>query len=76
MNKFFLTIIKDDSQVITKHDTEDAAMSAFHSGMAYAYNAKVDTTCYVTDKYGSFIQRPTTYKHAEPAENVETGIPE
>lgn len=59
---FFVTIIKDDSQAITRYNEVEAAMSAFHSEMAYAYNAKVATTCYVTDKYGHFIQQPKTYE--------------
>lgn len=72
---YFVTVIKEDSQAITRYDDSDAAMSAFHNEMAYAYNAKVPTTCYVTDKYGNFVQRPKVYR-LPVSEDVETGVGE
>lgn len=55
--KYYLVIIKADSQAINVYDSQDAALSAFHSEMAYAYNAHINTTCIVTDTYGSQIKR-------------------
>lgn len=57
MSKFYLVIIKADSQAINAYDNQDAAMVAFHNEMAYAYNAHVETTCVLTDRAGSQIKR-------------------
>lgn len=60
--KFYLTTIKNDSQSITPYVDSDSAMAAYHHEMEYAYNAKIATTCYVTDNMGHFIQQPTHYE--------------
>lgn len=52
MNKFYVIVMKDDSQAITGYATQNAATSAFFSEMAYAYNAGIDTTCIVCDRFG------------------------
>lgn len=65
----YLIIIKADSQAINAFRTQDEAMSAFHGEMAYAYNAKVDTTCVVMDTYGNQIKFE---RHEIPQEQDET----
>lgn len=68
---FYLVIIKADSQVINKYENQDSAMSALHSEMAYAYNAHIDTTCMVTDAYGSQIKRERYSAPSPVEENAE-----
>ena len=67
--KYYNIIIKSESQAINAYETQDEAMSAFHNEMAYAYNAKVETTCIVTDSYGAQIKRE---RFALPVEVTET----
>lgn len=54
---YYVIIIKPDSHAINRYDNQDAAMSAFHNEMAYAYNNHINTTVVVTDIYGSQIKR-------------------
>lgn len=68
---YYLTIIRNDSQAITRYDTANAAMAQFHHEMEYAYNADLETTCYVTDKYGRYIQQPKTYEVQKSEEIAE-----
>lgn len=67
--KYYVIIIKVDSQAINVYDSQDAALSAFHSEMAYAYNAKISTTCIVTDTYGSQIKRERYEIPVEPVQD-------
>ena len=66
---YYTTIIKTDSQVITKYDTYEGAMESFHTEMAYAYNQRLNITAYVTNVYGAFLQKPVHY--APAVEEVE-----
>lgn len=67
--KYYVIIIKADSQAINAYDNQDAALSAFHGEMAYAYNAKIETTCIVTDTYGSQVKRERYEIPVEPVQN-------
>lgn len=53
MKNYYVVIIKQDSQSINAYETIDSALGAFHTEMAYAYNSNIDTTCIVTDRFGS-----------------------
>lgn len=72
--KFYVIIIKADSQAINVYDNQDAALSAFHSEMAYAYNAHINTTCIVTDTYGSQIKRERYEIPVEPVQDDMSNI--
>lgn len=67
--KYYLITIKQDSQSINAYDTQNAALAAFHTEMAYAYNSGIETTCIVTDKFGSQNKVGRYEVPAEPAEN-------
>lgn len=62
--KYYLTTIKSDSQAIFKYEDIETAMTNFHNEMSYAYNAKIKTTCYITNELGVYIKKPETYDHA------------
>lgn len=47
------------------------AMMNFHNEMSYAYNAKIKTTCYITNELGVYIKKPETY---EPALAIEVTV--
>lgn len=56
MTKYYLVIIKDDSQTVYAYDDIVDATGAFHSEMAYACAQKINTTCILTETYGSQIK--------------------
>lgn len=64
--KFYLITIKADSQAITAYDTRETAMYAFHTEIAYAYNAQIDTTCMIVDTTGRTIKVERYEKPVEP----------
>lgn len=68
MKKFYVIVIKSDSQSILPYTTQDEAMDAYHSEMAYAYRTHMPVTCGVTDTYGSVI---VPMKHYEPVIETE-----
>lgn len=55
MNKYYLVIIKTDSQAIVAIDSLDEAKANFHHEMEYAYTAKIETTCMIVDKHGNIM---------------------
>ena len=67
--KYYLITIKQDSQSINAYNTQNAALAAFHTEMAYAYNSGIETTCIVTDKYGSQNKVGRFEVHAESEDN-------
>ena len=60
----YLIVIKSDSQAISRYEDIETAMMNFHNEMSYAYNAKIKTTCYITNELGVYIKKPETYDPA------------
>lgn len=61
MEKFYVTLIKEDSQIITMETDRDMAVAKYHHEMWYAHTQKIKTTCYVTDDRGTYIVKPDVY---------------
>lgn len=53
--KYYLAIIKADSQALNVYDDINSAMEYFHSELSYAYNQKIKTTCVILDILGNKI---------------------
>ena len=63
---FFVVTIKNDSQSINRHDTESGAKSAFHREMNYAYDAGIETCCFITDRHGKRLKLDENVIAAKP----------
>lgn len=66
--RYYSIVIKTDSQAINAYEDKDGAMSAYFSELAYAYSAKIDTTCMVVDEYGGVLR---SERYTTEPENVE-----
>lgn len=64
--KYYLVVLKSDSQSVTAYTTQDGALAAFHHEMEYAITAHIATTCIVTDTYGSQIKAPERFDPPVP----------
>ena len=53
--KYYVVIIKADSNSIFAFGTVESAKERFHSELAYAYNQHISTTCVIIDSLGNKI---------------------
>ena len=53
--KYYIAIIKEDSQAMNAYEEINNAMESFHSELAYAYSTKTKTTCVILDELGNKI---------------------
>lgn len=71
--KYYVIIIKDDSEAIFKYETKNSALSKLHEEMKYALDMDINTSVCVTDKYFTQIKKEVYLK---PVEVVEEEIAE
>lgn len=52
-NVFFLLIVQNHNiAVISRYETYDAALAAFHQELAYRHETRTSTICSILDEYG------------------------
>ena len=69
---YYLVIIQNDStQAIYAYQTLDAALSAFHSELAYRDESRTKTVCSILNNVGELIKREHYVKEVIPSPEEE-----
>ena len=72
---YYLVIIQNDSsQAVFAYESRDAALSAFHSELAYRADARLKTVCVVLNDTGDTIKKEVYSK--ELADSVDEPVEE
>ena len=67
---FYLVIIQNDTtQTIYSYETLDAAISMFHTDLAYRGDGRNRTVCVILNKNGELVKREFWER---PAETIQT----
>lgn len=70
--KYYLAIVQNDSaQSLYSYDSLDAALSAFHSELAYRAETRTTTLCIIFNTYGTVIKNERWEKTVEDTEPQE-----
>lgn len=71
---YLVTIQNDSSQAIFAYESRDAALSAFHSELAYRADARLKTVCVVMNNDGDVIKKEVYSK--ETADSIDEPVME
>ena len=69
---YYLVIIQNDStQAVYSYETNDMALAAFHSELAYRGEGRNKTVCVILDDNGTLVTREVWKKSVDPVSVYE-----